>query len=583
MPLLDGISAGYSRSALIDGRLVWLLEIEYAGAIWRWSSRPVEVVGDAGTFVFPGGLDDLNMEDSLAIVGDAGDERSVSLSILWPSPGVAVLIQRGHDLAAAIGQLSLWMEGETYESRMVVIQGLLSQPEYEHPDQPVSFTLTELPMDDLASIVAPEAQVDEVTWPTAPVSATNQRYPCPFFGAAASARRAPGGEAVGLSPAYPLDLVTGEVHTLVISAYPVAATTVTLGTVIDNVYDTTIRTVTEAEDYLGRQVYTVDISAASATFKKAAAWFVTDWNEGGVLANIAGGGRPVTTAGDLMFWLAQRSSVRVDLARFASVAGYLNWPIEAYVDEQASPIGWMVDRLLPILPVSLASGPGGLQPILWRYDARREDAVEHLVNGENCARVGAVAYSAKPADLVQRIVLDYGWDAGNQDYTKHMIAEPLPAGPPPVDPAILLALPGSPTYIPDPRKVHNAFLRGGASRYADWDSRRWRSINIESDLIGSDLTAARVLAWKCRQLGTSPRLVEYDAGQELAWLELGAVVLLTDDEVAISETVALVIGRVMSDTGIWRFKLQILDDAVTARAVDPSLSQDTPPTWTAAQ
>jgi hypothetical protein len=556
-----------------------------AGAIWRWSSRPVEVVGDAGTFTFPGGLAPIDMEDSLAIVGDAGDERSVSLSVLWPSPGVALLIQRGHDLAAALGQLSLWMEGETYESRMVVIQGLLSQPEYEADNQPVSFSLTELPMDDLASIVAPEAQIDEVTWPTAPVIATNQRYPAPFFGAADVARRGPGGEAVGLSPAYPLELnvVDGGVDKLIISAYPVAAATVQAGTIVDNKYETASFTVASTTDALGRKVYYIDTSGSADTIRYASAWYVTDWNEGGVLANIAGGGRPVTTAGDLMFWLAQRSSVRVDLARFGSVAGYLNWPIEAYVDEQASPIGWTVERLLPILPVSLASGPNGLQPILWRYDARREDAVEHLVNGENCARVGPVTYSAKPADLVQRIVLNYAWDAGNQDYTKHMIAEPLPSGPPPVDPAILLSLPGFPIYIPDPRKVHNAFLRNGASRYADWDSRRWRSVTIESDLIGSDLTAARVLAWKCRQLGTSPRLVEYDVGQECAWLELGAVVLLTDDEVAISGTVALVIARVMSDTGIWRFKLQILDDAVTARAVDPSLSQDTPPTWTAAQ
>lgn len=571
MSLLDNGSPGYSRQALLDGRLVWLLDLEYAGTVYRWSSRPVEVTADTGTLTYPGGLSALDIEDSLGIVSESGDERSVSLSLLWPRPGVAALIQRGHDLAAALGQLSYLLEGQPWESRVVVIHGMLSQPEYEAADQPVAFTLVERPWDDLASIVPPELQIDGVTWPTSPIQAHNQRYPIPIFGARTTPRTGVGGQSVGLSPAYALDLTSSgkEVETLILSAYPVAATAVTIGTLIDNEYDPFTGPVTTFTDGLGRTVYGIDISTSSATFKKASSWYVLDWNEGGILGNLEGN-RPINTAGELLYWLASRSSVRVDLPRFASVVDALAWPIEAYIDEQASPLQYMVDRLLPILPVSLVCGPNGIQPVLWRYDARPEDAVETIENNRNAARVGAVTYTAKPSDLIQRIVLDYAFDAGANDYTRHMVVEPIPSR----------ITPGGTV---DPRKVHNAFLRAASNRYSDDDPRRYRTLNVESDLIGSDITASRFLAWKCRQVGYSPRLVEYEVGQEMGWVDLGAVVLLTDEEIALDAVVALVVGRNIADSGLWRLRLQILDDLVTAPSVDPSLSQDTPSSWSGAQ
>jgi hypothetical protein len=554
MPLLDGISPGYSRSALIDGRLVWLLEIEYAGAIWRWSSRPVEVVGDAGTFVFGGGLDAMDFDDALAIVSDASRERSVSVSVLWPSPGVAVLIQRGHDLAAGIGQLSLWMEGETYESRMVVIQGLLSQPEYGNIDEPVSFSVTEQPLDDLAEIIPPSLQIDDVTFPIAPESSHNQRYPLPFF--APGATRPDG----VLSPAYAIEYTAGtkKVDTILISGFEPVATTVEIGVWVDHELQTTTLPVQTMTDGLGRTVWVCDITGETADFTQADEWFVHDWGAGGIRSPYRSG--PLRTAGELMRYLADRSSVRVDRARFASIASQLAWPVEGYIDDDATALGYMIDVLLPILPVSLASGPQGLHPVLWRYDARREDAVEALVSGPGVARVGNVTYQAKPADLIQRITLEWGFDAHTRKFTRSTILEPT-----------------NPTA--DTRSHSSAFIRGAASRYNADNPAKWRTFAAESELIGDEVTAGRFLAWKIRQLGYSPRLVDYEVGQEFGWLELGAVITLTDSELYLDEVVALVVGRTMQDTGIWRLQLQILDDLASTESVGPSQDQTSYPSW----
>lgn len=555
MSLIDGTSPGYSREALIDGRLVWLLDIEYAGAIYRWSSRPVEVTSDGGTLTYPGGLDALDFTDSLAIVSDASRDRSVSLSVLWPRPGVALLIQRGHDLAAAVGALSLWMEGQPWESRIVVISGLLSQPEYEAADQPVSFSLTEQPLDDIAQLIPPSYQIDDVTWPTAPESSHNQRYPLPFF--APGAHRSDG----VLSPAYAIEYTAGtkKVDTVIISGFPVMATTVDLGIWVDHELQTANLPVQTFTDGLGRTVWGLDITGLSADFTQADEWFIHDWKEGGIRSPYRQG--PLTTAGELLRYLADRSSVRVDRARFASVASQLSWPVEGYIDDEATALGYMSDVLLPILPVSLASGPLGLFPVLWRYDARRTDAVETLTNGDNCARVGAVTYQSKPSEVIQRIVLEWAFDAHTREFTRQTVLEPYDT-------------------VGDSRSHSSAFVRAAATRYIDNDPSKWRTYHTESEIIGTDITAARYLSWKIRQLGYSPRLVEYDVGQEMGWLELGAVVLLTDAEIYLDEIVALVVARTLTDTGIWRLQLQILDDLASSQSVGPSLDQTTQPTWT---
>lgn len=553
--LIDATSPGYSRDALLDGRLCWLLDIEYAGTLYRWSSRPVEPISEAGALSYPGGLDAIDFTDALAIVSDASRDRSISLSVLWPSPGVALLIQRGHDLAAAVGALSLWIEGQPWESRLVVLSGLLSQPEYEAADQPVSFSITEQPLDDIAQIIPPSMQIDDTTWPTAPESSHNQRYPLPFF--APGAHRSDG----VLSPAYAIEYTTGtkKVDTLLISGFPVAATTVDIGVWVDHELQTQNVNVQTYTDGLGRTVWGVDITGLSADFTQADEWFVHDWKEGGFRSLYRQG--PLTTAGELMRFLADRSSARVDRARFASIASQLSWPIEGFIDDVATPLGYLCDVLLPILPVSLASGPLGLFPVLWRYDAKKSDAVEALTNGENCARVGPVTYQSKPSDLVQRIELEWAFDAHTKQFTRQTRLEPYDT-------------------IGDSRSHSSAFVRAAATRYTDNDPKKWRTYHTESEIIGDEVTAGRYLIWKIRQLGYSPRLIEYDVGQECAWLELGEVVTLTDTELYLIAVVALVVAKTATDRGIWRLQLQLLDDLASAQAVNPSLDQTTQSTWT---
>ncbi len=78
-------------------------------------------------------------------------------------------------------------------------------------------------------------------------------------------------------------------------------------------------------------------------------------------------------AGDVLLWMLRRSTVPVDRRRFAALRERLNqYIVGGYVNAEARPWDWVVDHLLPILPLSIVGGPAGSYPILWPIRAHAD-------------------------------------------------------------------------------------------------------------------------------------------------------------------------------------------------------------------
>jgi hypothetical protein len=158
---------------------VWLLEIAWAGRVYRWSSTPIQVDDAAGQGRwFPGGLDPIEVEDDIDLEGEA-EERSVSLELVFPV-NVAALIERGFRLASATGELSLVVEGSAWEAREVVVKGLVSAPEYDEQDIPIALTIEERPFDDTAAFPPPGLRVTPTTYADALSDDYGRPYPWVF-------------------------------------------------------------------------------------------------------------------------------------------------------------------------------------------------------------------------------------------------------------------------------------------------------------------------------------------------------------------------------------------------------------------
>lgn len=548
------------RDSLLDVEVTWLLEVTFAGQTYRWSSQPIDVDTDDGPIPYDGGLDALRVEEALAVVSDAPDTRSVALDVFWPDD-VAALVSAGHDLAAATGELAALPAGVAYEDRLVVVSGSVSQPEYGGADEPVSFSLVENPYDDRSSSHTPDMQINATTWSDAPSTVYGTWYPLPIGRG-------------GQSPAYCIKASGSSgaqlADKLIIAGFPVEASEVTLGYNTGTHFGSSDgQVVTIEEDGLGRLCATVDVTGFSDEFRGAGAWYVGWYNNGGAdpvdaMRSEFRGGKALVTIGELLRFCAAKSTVRVDDGRFASVGGQLPWLFFLYIDEPVSWLKWLEQRVLPHLPVALASSPaGGLFPVLWRFDAERRDAVEHLEAGPGVVRISRVRYERELGEITQSIRLNWQYGSLAQEYQKTTVMTPFPE-----------------SYLDSGVDVmSDAFCVAAALKYCPApDVPREETLDV--DLCWTEATAARILAWKIRQLGASPRLVDYQVGQEYGWLELGAVLTLTDDEVSLEDVVCLLVGHARRDDGWHELQLEILDPLVSAESEDPPDATDETPGWT---
>jgi hypothetical protein len=524
---------------------IWLLSLSWAGRTWRVATKPVVVSSDSplgtDTYQYEGGLGDLDVEHALAVFADSPDERSVSLDLILSDVDVAAVVQDGHDLAAATGELALWLDGTTYEERLVVVRGRVSQPEYGAEGEPISFSLVEEPYDDVARFPASGMVVNSTTWPDAAEDAVGATYPTVFGApgvwknASGTAQNTPG------SPALCVDYdATNFAQKLLIAWHPCQASQVRVWFPVDGA-DGTVEgpfTITYEVDGLGQRCAVLDVSAATADLRGAGEWWIV-WYDGDAMISPFRAGAGLTTAGEMLRYMADMSSLTWNRGKLIAASGFLQSRIDGYIDEHVSPWEWVQDNILPLLPASVASDEQGLFVVVWRHDANATDAIDHLEAGPGINRVGLVSYDRKPREIVSGWTVSYALNSATNEYQKRLI---LTAD---VD-------------LDDPETYSSAHARSSYLRYGSK-----RADVIETDIVYSDATAAYVANWHIMAHGFAARLVTYEMALDRGWWDLGDVVTLTDDELALDEVVALVQAIRLSDVGVIEVTLQILDDVET--------------------
>jgi hypothetical protein len=202
--------------------------------------------------------------------------------------------------------------------------------------------------------------------------------------------------------------------------------------------------------------------------------------------------------------------------------------------------------MLDIVPVSLAVGPRGVYPYVWRWDATSEDAVAHfdVTEDPDIEREGLVTY--EDADrLVNTLQLLYQWNPQTEAYGAEIWAVGDPASRPRG-----LRFGGSTatltrSYWADP------VLATSVGRYGI------RRETLETAIVADVLTAEHVLAWRSRRWALPSRVVEYTCPQRWAWIEPGDLVTVTDPDLAWSERLCLVQSRAWASDGSVRYALRV--------------------------
>ena len=351
---------------------VWMLELT-AGPTWRFASSPAEWDGAAY-------VEGLEVSDDHVDAVSLSEPTELAKSFSLHGDAVAALDLESVALGAT-AKVYYWTDPTTGDPTLL-LSGTVEDPVYGSSSEPLTATVREVPWLDRGAVIPATAAINGDTWPSADAGLDDEVYPV-IVGA-------PGATSVMGSPAYLVD--TGAGRSVLVAGHPVVAPTV-------RIHDLTGATsnllnVSTVADGLGRSVAIADGSAWGALAAGDELWAV--WQTDGGLANPESPSSALTGAGDVIEWLLHRSTLRVDWGRLRAAKARLNaYKIDTYIQgapgEPVSPWRWISSHLLPLLPVSVRTGPKGLYLAVFDPGAPLTEARIRLEEGRNCDRISPVS------------------------------------------------------------------------------------------------------------------------------------------------------------------------------------------------
>jgi len=388
----------------------WLLDVTFAGRVFRFAQSELDVDDDdnATTYHYDDGIvGELVYKREWDFGSDTISMNTVSLELLFPVD-VAELVAQGHDLAAATGELSRWVEGTDYADRKTMLVGIVRDPEYGEEGVPVRCSLEENFFDDAGTIPDLAAVVNaSTTWATQ-LDAADLELPYPvIIGRPGRVADADDGRISGSQALWWYKFGTSQAAVLVADGH-VLSDYVTLANdafpagllfLIEKTFDGLGRPVSiipggdpaTVETTVGSETVYLGICGTGGAIPNLdnfqpgsgespstfAAWYdpiAADAGEdyGGAQAE----GKAVRDAGDVLEYVLGFSSMRIDRNALNAIKPRIaQFKIDCVIDARVKPWEWIRDNLLPILPISVVAGPQGISCVYWDYAATAEDAV----------------------------------------------------------------------------------------------------------------------------------------------------------------------------------------------------------------
>jgi len=513
-------------ASLASGRPVWLLEINVAGRIWRWASDPITVTHEreGKTYTYQTGIEP-EFAEQFELLSESATLQAIPFELFWPE-SAAELSSRGFDFSAGTGELSLIFDGEDYETRRVLAKGSIDAPEIGYDDEPVNFSVKDNGYQDLGNMLSPTALVGPLTFNVSITDPASQgRYYPLILGSPGKITNAELTRTTG-SPA--LGIVSSGSDLLVLAVGNTAASSVVLVNQTDDTTSTVA--IVPITDALGQ---TVMIHTGATNYSHGDAMFARWTGDGG---GVARGDDPNTAmdgAGEILIYALKKSTLTVDYAAFEAVSGVLNqYKIATYIDQPVAPWEWIQGSLLPILPISIVSGPSGLRPILWRPYATNDDVVASLVEGVTATLLSPIQFES--SDVVNQMQVKYALRVDTGEYLLDVAVGPEG-----------VSLGSSVTT--------NVYATSSYQLYG------LKQGKMETPVVYDKATATRIAADQVRARAFRRRTVSVSVGWRMGWLELGDLVELTAPSYYLESQLCTITGISRSTSDV---VLTLLIDAV---------------------
>lgn len=366
----------------IRGASLWFVaSLTAGGQVYRWAEKPLSINSDTGSLSISPGLQGARVSQSAPWMGREPEQRKATVE-LSPARGInpAELLRGRYMLDGSPLEIALWREGDPWEDRQIRMNGWVTSYEWGGSKEPLSIYAEESALQDRALIPEPGALVSPATWPYAAPSMLGIQYPT-ILGA-------PGSNGVPASPAMfvACSTIGGSEDLLLVAGHPVSATSVSI-TASDGT-GPEVFAITTRTDGLGRQVSVVDISAAALITKDATLSYRVAWDQGGAGMLAVSGTSPALGAGSILEAVLARSTLPVDRGSLSSARDPLNaYQLGGFIQQPLSPLEWVTRIVLPLLPVSILTGPSGWRVLPILLSPKLSDCICTLKVGTQVVRL----------------------------------------------------------------------------------------------------------------------------------------------------------------------------------------------------
>lgn len=250
---------------------------------------------------------------------------------------------------------------------------------------------------------------------------------------------------------------------------------------------------------------------------------------------------------DLLSVTNAASGLGVDRARFGGLRPQLNaYKLDFAITEQAKPWDIITSYILPILPISIETGPDGMYPVLWQPDATVAALTIDADTDVRIQRGSPIRWDR--SQLANDFRLQYAKSRRTGDYA------------------------GSTRLVADSDDntgtsaakvgILDYYCRASQNRYRTPDGQRlvvsWTG---STDILYDDATVIRVLQSKARLFSFAVGRAEYDVPDyDYAWVELGHVAAVTDSTVSLGGRIAQVESLTFDTSPYIRVGLRMYQD-----------------------
>ena len=570
----------FSAAQYLESEVVFLLEVEYAGRRYRFSSFPLTLSDGDTEILYEGGLEDpeFNLE-----LGRAGEimttEGSVSLALTFPF-NVAKRQQEGRGLERAPCRLYYVLNKggqiqHTQSQRIGLMRGIISEPIYGHPDRESGYVelsiVSDIEISDisllklvsgdvlflekaafseppkfppLASGIMPPKDPDGII----DILDVHQGKTAPFvFGSpGVTYGQTADITAAGATPAYLMaysPAMAGQPSWYLIAGHDVEASTVKMhdnkGNSDDNI---TVSKFVGARGYVYSFVQLTTSSSITRAFvvnEDTEYWI--EWDDGGGYPNVAGDGA-LEGGGDLIIWGFELMGLRYDRERWNAVRELLNeYRFGGYVnDPRISMYEWLQANVIKYLPVSVANGPDGLYPIIdYRIDTILTKARLQISESPQFRRVSPV--EPMLSDIINDLTVRFGPRGSGAESDTYMSAATV-------------------TY----RAPYDTEARFEiVSPYAIVSYQRFgaKPQVIELDFVYDVDTASRIAKNIIRTQSLPEKKITYRAEFRFGYLELGDIIELTDADLGLSKYRAQICGK-RYELSSWIYDILISENPI---------------------